>query len=573
MMYRTGERPDVYHRPFTGENALAGPVIRNRHRVAEIGAVVSRHGFSWLVEEFGHDPAEMLRRIGIGRSKEAQTVSQPQHLRMALEELGTTYIKLGQMLSTREDLLPPDYVAELAVLREHVHPVPSQQIVEEIEDELGRSLSDLFLDFEYDPVASASIGQVHAARLFDGTRVVIKVQKPGVAGQVEQDLLLIRRLAQWAQRHGQIAKDYDIVGIADEFAWTLRNELDYLREGRNTDRFRENFRSNPEVRIPRVYWSLTSPRVITYERLDGIKIDDLEGLERNGTDRKALAVRAARIILDEVFEHGFFHADPHQGNFAVDPQDRIIIYDFGMVGTITSTTRRHLLRLMSAIIERDIERVLDELASLEVTAPGTDRSVLGREVGRLIDRYYGLALNEYQFSEVFHDIMAVIRHHRLRVPGNLSLLMKTLAVHEGTARTLDPEFSAIDVATPYVRRASMERYLPSDVLPRLLKSSEDVFDLVLDGPQRVSRLLRRFEQGDFEAPMRIIGIERIMADLRILVNRLVVAWLIGTGLISLSILLAVYQPGWIESWRGIVFTFTGIVIVSIVLLIGLRIRR
>ena len=494
----------------------------------------------------------MLGRIGF-RRRGNEPVSQPRHLRLALEELGTTAIKLGQILSTRDDLLPPAYIDELSLLREHVPPASVEQIIQAIEDELERSLDELFAEFDREPLAVASIGQVHAARLKDGCAVIVKVQRPGVADQVLQDVAILRQLAGMAQRHAPLAEHYDLVELAEEFSWTLRNELDYLREGRNADHFREAFADDPEVVIPTVHWDLTTERVLTLERIDGLRIDDIDGLEAAGVDRPALARRAARVILDEVFVQRFFHADPHPGNFAVLPDGRIVAYDFGMVGRLSNRTTKALLTLLRATIQEDSDRIIDAAIDLDVVRGQFDRAALARDIDRMIDRYRVLRIESYDIQQITADVTRLIRKHHMRLPGDLALLLKTLAMHESSARRLDPNFVPFEFSAPYARKAFLGRYRPANWGTRLAGSGDELFELLMEGPQRIDRLISQIERGDIRTTMQLADWERMIGEVRSLVNRLVIAWLVGTSLIALSVMLAIYRPDWIDSWLGPLF--------------------
>jgi ubiquinone biosynthesis protein len=531
---------------------VATSILRYHQRYREISGTVSRHGLWWIVQQFGLDQVPVLGRVGLRRRGQPD-VMQPRHLRLALEELGTTFIKLGQILSTRDDLLPPEYIAELSLLRERVQPVPVEDILPVIAEDLGAPVGELFAAFEMRPLAAASIGQVHAARLHDGMQVVVKVQRPGVAEQVEQDLAILRQLASFAQRRAPLAEYYDLVELADEFAWTLRNELDYVREGRNADTFRAGLAGNEQVVIPRVCWERTAGRVVTFERIDGLRIDDVAALDTAGVDRPALARRAAGVVLDEVFRLRFFHADPHPGNFAVLDGGTIVAYDFGMVGTLRPRTSHSLLALVRAVTRDDVERAIDAAIDLDIIRGPFDRTALAREIARMLDRYRAVRVEDIDVQRLVLDITSLIRDHRLRLPGDLALLLKTLAMHEATARRLDPSFAPIEVAEPYARRAMLERYLPSAWAGRLATSADEAFDLLLDAPQRVDRLLSLVERGNFQATARLADWEAMLAQAQRLVNRVVAAMLICASLISLSILLAVYQPSFIESWFGVLF--------------------
>lgn len=535
-------------------------MLVHRHRYREIAGSVSRHGLWWLVAQFGLDRVPILGRIGFRRGG-SHDVTQPRHVRLALEELGTTFIKLGQILSTRDDLLPPDYIAELSLLREHVPETPVQDIIAVIEAELRAPLADLFRTFDLTAHASASIGQVHSATLHDGTKVVVKVQKPGVATQVAEDLAILQQLAGFAERHSPFAEDYDLIDLVDEFAWTLRNELDYVREGRNADQFRADFAESTEVVIPRVFWDRTTTRVLTLERIDGLHIDDLAALDAAGIDRKALARRAAGIVLDEVFIHRFFHADPHPGNFVVLEDGRVVAYDFGMVGHLSQRRSRSLLALLRAATREDADGVIDASIDLDIVRDKYDRAELTRDIERLLLQYQTLRIEEYRITDVVRDVTSLIRRHRLRLPGELALLLKTLAMHEASARKLDPQFAPIEVAAPYAQHAAMQRYLPSSWLSQLALTGDEMFDLMLEGPRRVDRLLTMFEKGKIQSSIRLADADYLLAEVQVLVNRLVVAWLVGASLISLSVLLAIYRPGWIQDWLGPLFWLGAIVTV------------
>lgn len=553
--------------------SIRGPVFLHRRRYAEVIAVLSRHGLGWLIDQFGLGSLAPLQRVPFRRARPAPRHSQPERLRLALEELGTTFIKLGQILSTREDLLPPAYIAELSKLREDVHPVSSEVIIAAIEESFGQPLASLYAEFDETPIAAASVGQVHAARLPGGTPVVVKVQKPGIAAQVEEDLAILTQIARFAQRRAPLGEAYDLVALVDEFGWTLRSELDYLREGRNADQLRQHFANSPNVVIPVVYWEHTTSRVITLQRIEGMHIDDIAALDRAGIDRKRLAASAADLILDQVFVHRMFHADPHPGNFAVLPDGRIAAFDFGMVGRIDDTTRNALLALVMAVVNRDAERVIDGLAALSVVGRGTDRAGLRRDIQHLLDRYYGVSLSEYRFEEMFHDIMALVRRRRLQLPAELSLLLKTFAMYEGIGRKLDPGFEPFAVAAPYVRRAVLEQYLPQTWIPQMLAAGDDTMRLITSLPRRANRLLTRAEQGDLEVAMRVIGIEEMTRQAHLLANRLIGAILTAASLISLALLLTVYHPPWLVDWLAPALGIGALTALFVGLALALRLLR
>ncbi len=554
---------------------FGGPsqLFSHRRRYAEIIRILSRHGVRSVAEQLGVASLIPFNRGWFRTPADGQPATQAEHLRAALEDLGTTFIKLGQIMSTREDLLPPSFITELAKLQDRVPPVPTDGIRGVIEDSFGQPIEKLFKSFENEPLAAASIAQVHGAVLRTGEQVVVKVQKPGVSAQIDQDLAILQQLARFAQNRAPIAEAYDLVALVDEFGWTLRSELDYQREGRNADKFRENFRGSKSLTIPHIYWELTGPRVITQERIEGVSIDDIAAIAAMGIDCSELASRAVRINLDEIFEHRFYHADPHPGNFSVLPDSRIVAYDFGMVGRIDDRTHDALLSLAAGVIRQDADEIVDGLAILHVLKHGADRPGLRRDVQHLIDRYVGMSLQEFRFDVIVNDIMTIVRRRQLQMPSELALLMKTLAMQEGMGRRLDPELKPVEMAAPYIRRALLEQWLPGSWIPQLVASGEDIRQLIKRLPRRIERLLTRSEQGDIEIGIRLVRADEILDSLQSMVNRLVLAILLGASLVSLGLLLTVYSPNWLASWLGPLFAIGVMVTILAGLLLGWRILR
>lgn len=472
---------------------------------------------------------------------------------MALEELGATFIKLGQVLSTRPDLLPTEYQAELAKLQDAAPPVDWAAVRPLLEEELGRPVEEVFAHFDPVPLAAASIGQAHGATLPDGTEVVVKVRRPGVVEQVEEDLEILQDLAAAASRRWELADQYDVVGLAQEFAQTLRAELDYIREGRNAERFADNFAGEPAVHIPRVFWETTTSRVLTLERIRGIKIDDLAALDAAGIDRAALAQRAARIVLKMVFEDRFFHADPHPGNFFVEPDGRIGLIDFGMVGTVDERTQEQLVDLLLAITSQDADRLVDAFLALGIARRRVDRELLRRDLEHLVSRYYGRPLGEIALGPLLSEALAVVRRHRLQLPSNLALLFKTAMMNEGLGARLDPSFRLMSVLVPYAERLMLQQYSPLRWARRLGGASLEAARLGVELPQQIRRLLGELERGGLEIGMRPVGFEPLLRRLEQLTHQLILGILAAAFVNGLAILMSVsHPPGW-EQWTGPLF--------------------
>jgi len=547
--YRQITRTLVAH----GFGGLIAPLeLRVRDRLA------SMHGHSMAAapeDELGDVPPRGAR-------------TRPVHLRLALEELGPTFIKLGQILSTRADLLPADYIAELVKLQDQVPPAPFPEIAAVIEEELGKPVDAIFAEIEPHPLAAASIGQVHAARLRDGTEVVVKVQRPGVDRVIAQDLVILADLAGLAARRVKIARQHDFPGLVAEFSWTLRTELDFVREGHNADRFAQIFAEDDRVRIPRVYWMQTTGRVLTLERLRGVRIDDLTGLAAVGHERRELAQRAAQIFLREVFEVGFFHADPHPGNFLVLADGTIGALDFGMVGTIDERLRERLLMTLIAVVERDAARIADDVVDLGAAGPDLNREALQRDISHLLAQYYGRPLQEIPVTQVIQDTMATVQRHGLRLPAELALLAKAVAMNEALGRLLDPTFDVTGVAEPYVRRALRGLYSPGFWWQKLRLRPLEVMLLSAALPAHVQRLFTRLERNDLTFRIRYDELPQALAGLNGMVNRLALAILTAGGGVGLAILYQSTQPP-VVSWLGLFFVagFTTTTLVGVLLIV------
>ena len=530
-------------------------------RYREVVQVLARHGFDWLLRQLGLTSLAPLRWWIVRGQHREFSYTTAEHLRRAMEELGVTFIKLGQILSTRSDLLPPDFVEELSKLQEEVPPEPLARVENQIARELGRPPRDLFSDFDGQPTGSASIGQVHAARLITGEEVVVKVQRPGLHSLVDEDLGIMRDMARLASGRTMWGQVYDLPGLVEEFAATISGELNYLKEGRNAERIRHSFRDDPSLYVPTIYWGYTTRRVLTMERLRGVRIDDLRALEEAGIDRKRLAETGARVVLKMALEDGFYHADPHPGNFLVLDDGVIGLMDFGMVGQVDRSTQDGLVYLLLAIVNQDMDRVVDRLMDLGVVGNSVQLDHLRRDLGHLLSEYWGLPLQEIDITRVVDESMQVLRRHRLRVPTHLVLLAKTISMNEAIARRLDPEFSAAELLKQYVPRLVAERYLPRNWSKELLPGLMDIGRLASSLPRRADRLLTRIEHGNITINMSVQETDRVLAVLNAVTNRLILGMLASSFAVAIALLVQVYYTGasrWLLGWMlGI-----GMVVVS-----------
>jgi ubiquinone biosynthesis protein len=520
-------------------------------RYRQIVEVLSRHGLAFTLGMVSRQGQQVLRAapvVGKRANRKRAERSGPEHLRQALEELGPTFIKLGQILSSRNDLLPPPYVEELAKLQDAAPPVPEAQIRSILLAELGHPVEDAFATFEMVPLASASIGQVHAATLPDGTPVVVKLRRPGVIEQIEEDLHILIDLALKASRHWEAARHYDLLAITQEFAQTLRGELDYLHEGQHVERIARNFAQEPNIHIPRVYWETTTTRMLTLERMFGVKITDVAALEAVGLDRSEVAHRAARLLLTMIVDHGFFHADPHAGNFFVEPTGRIGLIDFGMIGEVDTATRDQLLQMMVAISREDASRLADVLLVLGMAQVHVDRNALRRDLQRLLARYCGRALGDVKFGVLLAELIEVIRWHHLRLAPDLALLTKTLGMGEGLAAQIYPEFNLMEVYIPLAEELLAQQFSPARWLRQFLLTGVDALQMAVELPQQLNHILGDIERGGFEVTLEPASFDPYFKRLESLVNRLVLALLTTALTIATALLLAAYHPA---QWDGV----------------------
>jgi len=530
---------------MSGDEPAPGRTHTARYR--EIAAALRRHGLGVVAGLIGLD--RMLprsRRAGApppGLPSEA-----PRHLRAALEELGPTFIKLGQLLSTRSDLLPPAFVEELAKLQDAAPPVPVERIRAVIRSELGADAETVFATFDDRPLASASIGQAHAATLRDGTRVVVKVRKPGAVQQVQIDLEILQNLAVRSTRMWAFARDVDAVAIVDEFATTIRAELDYLQEGRNAERFGRDFAADDSIVIPRVYWEHTTSRVLTLERMTGMNVADVAALDDAGVDRGLVARRGAQAVLKMIFEDRFFHADLHPGNLFIHGDGTLALIDFGMVGVIAGELREHLSRMFIAMVRGDAELLASALVEVSTTRSSIDRISLRDDLRPFLTRYRLGSIRQTPFARMLAELFAVLRGNRVRLPRELILLFKALLLIEGLAIRLDPEFRLGEALAPYAERLSWERLRMSALTKRIARASVDAGELALDLPGVMRRILDTADTTGIQVHLRAAELEPLVQRTERIGNRLV-AGMIGAALITGVGRLVAGERRW-RSWEG-----------------------
>ncbi|NDJ18197.1 AarF/ABC1/UbiB kinase family protein [Myxacorys almedinensis A] len=435
-------------------------------------------------------------------------------IRETLLDLGPTFIKLGQLFSTRADLFSVEFVEELSKLQDRVPAFSYEQVAAIIERDLGKSIEELYRSFDPIPLAAASLGQVHRSQLHSGEEVVVKVQRPGLRKLFEIDLQILKGIARYFQGHPEWGKGRDWLGIYEECCKILWQEIDYLNEGRNADTFRRNFRGHDWVQVPRVYWRYTSPRVLTLEYLPGIKISHYEALEAAGLDRGRLANLGAEAYLHQLLDNGFFHADPHPGNIAVSPDGNLIFYDFGMMGQIQPVTRERLLDTFFGIAQKDADRVVRSLIDLGALAPANDMGPVRRSVQFMLDNFMDKPFEEQSISAISDDLYEVAYGQPFRFPATFTFVMRAFSTLEGVGKGLDPEFNFMEVARPFAMQLMTNGNSSSEaagsIINELSRQAVQVGNTAFGLPRRIEDTLDKLERGDIRVRVRSTETDRVL---------------------------------------------------------------
>jgi ubiquinone biosynthesis protein len=499
------------------------PKQRNLGRLSEIAQVAVRHGFGYALEGRRHQ-------------QEGEGTARGRHLREMLDELGPTFVKFGQLLSTRPDIVPPDIIAELRGLQDDVRPFPFADVERTVTEELGQPIERLFTEFEETPLAAASIGQVHRATLPNGKRVVVKVQRPNAPRQIEADLALMYQAARLAKERIRALDFIDANEIVDEFSRSIRQELDYRHEGRNADAFHRNFAGHPHVVVPRVYWTYTRSRVLTLEYLDGIQLADLELDHWSLDQRRRLAYLIAETWMTMIFRHGFFHGDPHPANIMVLSPERIGLVDFGLAGKLTDDDMSKLTRLFIDAANENVDILPRRLADLGVRYPKEREEQFISALHELYHRYYGATLSEIDPIQIIREAFQLIYSMNLRLPTRFVMLDKAIATLGSVGVELYPDFNVFEVAKPYARDLLVERFTPKRILMRARREGWQLASMAADLPYQVHETLEQVRDGQIEVGFVHKGLDEFMSKLDVLFNRLVIALIVTGGLIGSSLI-------------------------------------
>ncbi|HEX9142235.1 MAG TPA: AarF/ABC1/UbiB kinase family protein [Gaiellaceae bacterium] len=513
---------------------MAQPATRNLGRLSEIAQVAVRHGFGYWFDT--HRLTDLFPRRS--RLEEDDQPSQRgQHLREMLDELGPTFVKFGQLLSTRPDVLPPDIIGELRGLQDDVRPFPFADVEKVIQEDLGLSIDQLFVEFEDRPIAAASIGQVHRATLPNGKRVAVKVQRPGAPRQIEADVALLYQAARLAKERVRALDFIDAQQLVDEFSRSIRQELDYRLEARNAETFYRNFAGHPHVRVPKVFWTYTRSRVLTLEWLDGVQVADLDPNQWSLEDRRDLAYLMTETWMTMIFRHGFFHGDPHPANILVlGHGEQIGLVDFGAVGKLTDDDMSKLTRMFIDAAAENVEALPRRLSELGVRYPKEREEEFLAELREMYYRYYGASLAEIDPLQVIREAFQLIYSMNLQLPTRFLLLDKAIATLGSVGVDLYPDFNVFEVARPYARSLMLERFTPKRMVGQARKESLKLGAMALELPYQIHDILEEFRDGQIEIGFVHKGLDDLLNRLDVVFNRLVIAMVVAGGLIGSSLI-------------------------------------
>ncbi|MFC9655378.1 2-polyprenylphenol 6-hydroxylase [Bacillus subtilis] len=495
--------------------------IRHFQRYRDIVASFSRNGFGFLIKELGLlELLSLPKRLFVEDYPEIHTKTLGERVRLFLEELGPTFVKMGQIASTRQDLIPADIIHELEKLQDRVPPFSFQEVKTIIEQELGGAIDSVFEEFHESPLASASIGQVHFAVLNSGERVAVKVQRPNIRNIIETDLEILQELAMLAELRLKWAARYQIRDMVEEFSMSLRAELDYTIEGRNAEKVDKQFENDPKIRIPKVYWDYSTQKVLTMEYVEGTKLNEIKKIDFKGYNRKVLAERLVRAIFHQILIEGFFHGDPHPGNILALPGEVIVFMDFGMVGRLTPEMKSHFASLVISMMRQSTDGVIKAITRMGLVPDDVNMQRLRSDVDQLKEKYYDVPLSQVSLGEAVNDLFSVAYQHHIQIPADLILLGKTLLTIEGTVEQLDPELSIIKVAEPFGRQLLKERYHPKKVAENVLNHLFEYAEILTELPKSIQELTSVLKKGKMRMEITIPELDLFLTKLDRISNRL-----------------------------------------------------
>jgi ubiquinone biosynthesis protein len=513
---------------------------KNIKRLRDIVRIMFRHGFKPLLDAM--HLAGMLsvseRVLGRKKQKETEELTSPVRLRLALEELGPTFIKFGQILSTRPDILPQEYISELLKLQDSVPALPFKDVAGVIEREFKKPVSELFLDIEENAVAAASIAQVHRATTLAGEEVVVKIKRPGIERTIDTDTAILNYLARLSFKYIPETRIYDPVAVVEEFARVIKRELDLTLEASFTEKFRANFSDDPRVTIPKVYWDITGKSVLTMQRISGIKVSDVARLKERNIEADAVARLIAETFFRQVFEFSIFHGDLHSGNIFVLGPDSIALVDFGIVGRIDAAMKEHLAEVLIGFVTEDFERLVRVYLKMGIIPEGIDKAAFEAEYYDMMQHYFGRPFKHVRMGELMMDYIKLASRYKVRLPKDLLLFDKCLLELEGLARVLYPDVSILKESEPYAKRLYKERVSPTRLVKDAVATLYDYKDMMYNYPQNIDQIMKKIIDDKMRIEFMHRGLEDFIGEVDRSSNRLTFGLILAALIVGSSLVMA-----------------------------------
>ncbi len=520
---------------------------RHLNRYQGILRVLFKYGFNDVLERLHIDQylESGLQMINRKPREQIDKLSRPQRLRMSLEELGPTFIKLGQVLSTRSDFIPPEYLFELAKLQDDVPPFSYEDVELIFLAEMGHKPEELFAEFKREPVAAASIGQVHEGVLRDGDKVVVKVQRPEIEKIIAVDLEILAHIAALMEKYLEELQGHRPTSIVEEFARTISKEIDYSVEIGNIERFAKQFERNKTIYVPKVYRDLSCERILTMENIQGVKASDVDQLRQQGADLPLVAERGTNLIMEQIFVHGFFHADPHPGNIFILPDNLICFLDFGMMGRLSRQNRDDFTDLVLYIVARNERKVMESVLKLTNHYEDINRDALSRDLTEMLDRYLYLPLKELDAGKILQDLLELVSRHQIFFKPNFYLMMKAITTVEGVGRILDPDLELLKLAQPFMKKVKSDRLRLNRIAEEAGLATSEYIDLLRDLPEELRSILSQLRQGRMKLEFEHRGLSDLRVALDQVSNRISFAIVLASLIIGSSlIILSGIPPKW-----------------------------
>jgi len=524
---------------FVRKIGFISRTYRHINRYRQILSILFKYGFGDLIDQLnvGQYIEIGMQMVSRKRRENVEKLTRTERVRMALEELGPTFVKLGQILSSRPDLVPVEFIQELSKLQDNVPSFPFAQVKEIVEAELQTPLEDMYKEFNETPLAAASIGQVHRGRLKSGEDVIVKVQRPGIHATIEVDLEIMLHLAILIEKHVEEWGVHKPTRIVEEFSRSLGREINYTIEASNAERFARQFTGNSSVYVPCIFGEASTRRILTMEYIDGIKASEIGKLDKGGFDRKIIASRGADLILEQVFEYGFFHGDPHPGNIFILPGNVVCYLDFGMMGRVDRRAREDFADIVYAYVSRDESKIVDALLRVVEWDKEPDRRALEKDIDDFVESYLYKSLKELRIEDILYQILELITHHQLRLPPDMFLMVKALTQVEGLGLVLDPDFDMTEKATPYIKRLKLKRLSPKRIIGDFLDSGGDLVQLIKEIPGELRDITKQIKQGKIKIEFEHRGLENLVFEMDRSSNRVAFALVVASLVIGSSLII------------------------------------